>query len=126
MAGLLREESEEDSEAWRLGTSFRRLAKQATENRGEDRSSGLVGSVQLRLAITYGEALRNTDLGYAYRPRLMWNRFFENRQDDAQEFVSKIVSERLEGESSERCSPRLHVLFVGSNSPNLILSLIHI
>ena len=85
------------------------LAERMTDPKDED---VLLGSIELRLSHTYVVARRDAHLGTPFTPWLMWSRFYNGVQADAQEFLQNLVDVDL--------SPQLNSCFQGTLRPNLI------
>ena len=66
----------------------------------------------MRLSHTYVVARRDAHLGAPFTPWLMWSQFYNGIQEDAQEFLQKLVDVEL--------PPRLNSCFQGTLLPNLI------
>ena len=94
----------------RIYQDLRNLAVSPRDCKDRD---ALQGSTQMRLAVTYAEAMRDSSSGQSFVPWLLWNQFYRNHgQQDAQEFVQDLL-----GYTN---APNLFPVFCGRNDPDLI------
>ena len=93
----------------RIYRELKALAASSSDCKARD---SLRGSTQLRLALTYEQAMTNSHGGLGFVPWLMWNQFYRGAEEDAQEFIQNLLDPNQ--------SPNLRLLFCGRNDPVFI------